>query len=74
MKTPVDDRLRAEAARYSFRFACEDCVHFDAARAVCGHGYPPAPRRASLQESSENATIAFCKEFDLGAGDSPEGS
>ncbi len=63
MRTTVDARLREEARRFRLRFACEDCAHFDAARAACAHGYPPAPR-ASVLESGD--TMLFCKEFDLG--------
>jgi hypothetical protein len=29
MRTRVDERLEREAARFAFRFACEDCVHFE---------------------------------------------
>ena len=62
MKTLVDDRLRAEATRFRFRFACEDCAHFDDLTPRCTLAYPPAPRRESLSTTQ----VYLCKEFDLG--------
>jgi hypothetical protein len=62
MRTLVDARLREEAARFSLRFACEDCAHFDEAAARCAHGYPPAPRRGAL----DGDELSFCKEFEAG--------
>jgi hypothetical protein len=61
VKTPVDARLRDEAARYVFRFACEDCVHFCPARDRCSLSYPAAPRRDALR----GETLETCKEFEL---------
>ncbi len=65
MRTRCDAELRAEAAHFALRFACEDCAHFDAHRGACSHGYPPGPRKRALGE----AELVFCKEFELGAGD-----
>jgi len=62
MKTLVDDRLRAEVARFGFRFACEDCAHFDDVVPRCTLAYPLAPRRDSLAMPQ----LQLCKEFDLG--------
>jgi len=61
LKTRVDPRLRAEAARFALRFACADCAH---ARddGSCAHGYPPGPRKDALDADE----IVFCKEFELG--------
>ena len=62
MKSPVDARLRGEAARFSLRFACEDCVQFDHDRAPsCAHGWPVRLRRSSMDDES----LCFCKEFEL---------
>ncbi|MGH7295012.1 MAG: hypothetical protein ACRELB_08765 [Polyangiaceae bacterium] len=61
MKTRVDDRLRDEAARFSLRFACDDCAHFDAARARCSLGYPAAPRRDALGSPQ----LELCKSYEL---------
>jgi hypothetical protein len=61
MKTIVDGRLRDEAARFAFRFACDDCAHFDADRARCSLAYPAAPRRDALDHPS----LELCKEFEL---------
>lgn len=59
MKTRVDLTLAEEAARFSLRFACDDCVQFCETRG-CAHGYPLAPRRGDL----ERGEIVFCKEFE----------
>jgi hypothetical protein len=59
VRTRVDERLRDEAERFAFRFACEDCANFDGQR--CAHEYPPEPRRVLRLE------VVFCKEFELGA-------
>jgi hypothetical protein len=59
VRTRVDEKLKEEAKRFAFRFACDDCAHFDGRR--CAHGYPPEPRRALHLE------VVFCKEFELGA-------
>ena len=61
MKTVVDDRLRAEAARFAFRFACDDCAHFDDRRERCSLGYPAAPRREAL----DAAHLELCKAYEL---------
>ncbi|WP_394848349.1 hypothetical protein LZC95_12905 [Pendulispora brunnea] len=64
MKTKLDARLLQEAERFAFRFACEDCVHFDPGPpGRCAHGYPPGPRRDQLE--SAQIEITFCKEFEL---------
>jgi hypothetical protein len=61
--TRVDERLRREAARYELRFACEACVHFDAAGGRCANEYPTAPHRdVDLAQATE---LLFCKEFEL---------
>ena len=61
MRTTVDDRAREEARRYVFRFACDDCVHFDAEHARCSLAYPAAPRRDALERES----VELCKGFEL---------
>ncbi len=63
MKTRVDERLReGEAERFSLRFACDDCAHFDAARGRCSLDYPAEPRRGGLRQGE----LEFCKAFELG--------
>lgn len=62
MKTRVDAVLLAQAAEFAFRFACEDCAHFDPARERCSLSYPAAPRRGALGEPE----ITLCKTFELG--------
>jgi hypothetical protein len=61
VRTPVDARLREEAARFAFRFACEECAHFAAATQTCSLAYPAAPRREALQARH----LELCKEFEL---------
>jgi hypothetical protein len=64
VRTRVDDRLRREAARFSLRFACDDCAHFDASvdgGGRCSLGYPAAPRRDAL----EAPDLELCKSFEL---------
>jgi hypothetical protein len=62
MKTRVDPRLRQEAARFAFRFACDDCAHFDAeGPARCSLGFAAAPRRDALSQE----TFESCKTFEL---------
>lgn len=68
MKTVVDERLREEARRLAFRFACEDCVHFGAEEERCSLGYPAAPRRAELDEGPSpgaHVSLELCKAFEL---------
>ncbi len=52
-------RFLDEAARFALRHRCDDCVHFDDAGAVCGHGYPTAEHRDGRR------LVVFCKEFEL---------
>jgi hypothetical protein len=63
----VDAVLRDEAVRFALRFACEDCVHWNASRGagVCGNGWPERVEKDALDGSE----VAFCKEFELGARD-----
>jgi hypothetical protein len=63
VKTPVDARLREEARRFAFRFACDDCAHFDAQAQRCSLGYPAAPRRGVLEAAVH---VELCKEYELG--------
>ncbi len=61
MKTRVDVLLRDEAARFAFRFACDDCAHFAAAGQRCSLAYPPAPRREAL----EAPALELCKAYEM---------
>jgi len=61
VKLPVDARLLDEAARFAFRFSCDDCAHFDARRERCSLGYPPAPRREALT----GLHLELCKAYEL---------
>jgi hypothetical protein len=65
VRTVVDDRLEVEARAFELRFACEDCAYFAPEASACTHGYPTSlHRRACL---CPGGTLAFCKEFELGA-------
>jgi hypothetical protein len=61
VRTVVDAVLRAEAARFAFRFACDDCAHFDDRREHCSLGYPAAPRRDALT----GRHLELCKAYEL---------
>ena len=63
MKTRVDHRLRAEAEAFAFRFACDDCAHFDPQAARCSFEYPAAPRRSAL--AIDAVDVELCKAFEL---------
>jgi hypothetical protein len=67
MRIRVDDRLRTEAARVAFRFACEDCVHFAPDRDRCSLGHPAEPRRGALDADGPGPErhLETCKDFDL---------
>jgi hypothetical protein len=71
MKTRVDALLRAQAAEFAFRFACEDCAHFDARGERCSLTYPAAPRRGALappeaEDRTDASELVLCKTFELG--------
>jgi hypothetical protein len=64
----VDARLREEAERLRFRFACEDCAHFAPDRDACSLGYLASPRRAELDAGAPravHASLELCKTFEL---------
>ncbi len=63
MKTLVDERLRAEAARYDLRFACPNCAYFDELAQRCAEGYPIDEHRETELSRRE---ILFCKLFEAG--------
>jgi hypothetical protein len=66
VRTPVDRRLREEAARFAFRFACDDCAHFEARAERCSLGYPASPRREALGGSADaQEHVEMCKEYEL---------
>jgi hypothetical protein len=62
VRTLVDERLRDEARRFAFRFACDDCAHFDAEPERCSLAYPATPRRDDMGR----AHLELCKAFELG--------
>jgi len=63
MITQVDPRFREEAERFALRFACEDCIWYDAEAQRCSHAYPnEAHRRVDLDAVHH---VTFCKEFEL---------
>ena len=65
----VDQELLEQASTFSLRFACPDCVHFNAERVLCVHGYVEGPRTEALEKPG--GVVTFCKEFELGTRDEP---
>jgi len=72
MKTNVDAQLLHEARRFAFRFACDDCAHFDPDRERCSLSFDPSPRQDSLeaaleppQPHHEARSLELCKTFEL---------
>jgi hypothetical protein len=72
VKTRVDARFRDEARRFAFRFACDECAHFDIPGAQCSLGYPATPRRAEFDvappaspEGAAESALELCKSFEL---------
>jgi hypothetical protein len=63
VRTPIDLRLREEAARFQLRFTCEHCVHFAADRQACANEYPTHAHLAIDLDNAES--LEFCKEFEL---------
>ena len=58
------DRVQAaDLLAYDFRFACEDCSHFDSEGESCTIGYPSAPHRKKQQLALFNRVghMAFCR-------------
>lgn len=62
MRTHIDERLRAEIARYRLAFTCEQCVHFDEDRTSCSQGYLTEEHRRRTLEVGR--TLVFCKSFE----------
>ncbi|HET9953597.1 MAG TPA: hypothetical protein VFQ61_03790 [Polyangiaceae bacterium] len=62
MKTPLDDQLRAEIARFRLVFTCETCAHFEPDSQRCASEYPNAAHRLRVLEDRE---LEFCKEYEL---------
>ena len=61
MKIAVTEELRQEATRFSLRFACDDCAHFDPGRQRCSLGYPASPRHDALLGND----LELCKSFEV---------
>ena len=61
MRTRVDPQLREEAEKFAFRFACDDCAHFEAAAGSCSLSFEAAPRRDALSRTH----LELCKAFEL---------
>lgn len=72
MKTEIDAQLLREARRFAWRFACDDCVHFDSDHDQCSLGFDATLRRGSMPEAYEledsrhkGRTLELCKTFEL---------
>ncbi len=49
--------------RYDFRFACEECSHFDSITEICTIGYVPSHHRRAEQERQYHLSgrMALCR-------------
>lgn len=65
MQLPWTGDFLDDARRHALVFTCEDCGHFDAARAACRHEWPTElHRRARHETAPPPPSIVFCKEFE----------
>ncbi|PIS11210.1 MAG: hypothetical protein COT73_05195 [Bdellovibrio sp. CG10_big_fil_rev_8_21_14_0_10_47_8] len=57
----------ADFSTYDFRFACEDCSHFDAEGSRCTLGYDPQWHRKSFQQKSYELSgrMALCRFLEI---------
>lgn len=62
MRTQLDERLRAEIARYRLVFTCEQCVHYEEDQRSCSQGFPSDEHREQTLELGR--TLVFCKLFE----------
>lgn len=53
--------------KYDFRFACEDCSHFDSSKTVCTIGYDPSNHLKTVQEHQYllAGNMAFCRFLEI---------
>lgn len=53
--------------KYDFRFACEDCSHFDADKVVCTIGYDPSHHLKAEQahQYALAGNMAFCRFLEI---------
>jgi hypothetical protein len=64
MKLKRTPEFLEEAARFGLRHHCEDCVLYDAERALgdrCAHGFPTT-EHAKDPDATE---LVFCKDFEV---------
>jgi hypothetical protein len=61
----IDALLLREAREFALRFACTDCVNFDAEGSRCVHGYTERPSKSDLELDQAGGFVTFCKEFEL---------
>jgi hypothetical protein len=54
-------QLRVEAEKFAFRFACDDCAHFNPSASACSLSFEAAPRRDGL----DGTHLELCKAFEL---------
>jgi hypothetical protein len=53
--------------KYDFRFACEDCTHFDRENETCTMGYNPQWHRKEFQKKSFELSgkMALCRFLEI---------
>ena len=55
-----------QTKRFSFRFTCDHCAHFDDKTGACIHGFPNRMHKLAYYRATRKPkTILFCKDFDL---------
>jgi hypothetical protein len=61
VQLPRNSQFDEEQQKFSLRFCCEDCGHFDRAADRCSHEWPNDKHRAD----QVGELLVFCKEFEL---------
>jgi hypothetical protein len=64
VRLPRTQAFDEESARFGLVFCCEECGHFDRARAACRHDWPTDLHRRARYDERDTDEIVFCKEFE----------
>jgi hypothetical protein len=63
MITAVDFDFCQQVKRFTLRFCCDDCIHYNPAGGECSLGYCAAPHVSPSVTPGGN--VVFCKTFEL---------
>jgi hypothetical protein len=63
MITPVDLDFCQQIKRFTLKFCCDDCAHYDPAGRECSLGYHTTPHASS--HATPGGSVVFCKTFEL---------